>query len=51
MLHSVDWGAVAFGVVLVELDGKNATKDTGVRQLLAAQGHVYQLVKVAHTLF
>ena len=47
MLQSVDWGAVAFGIVLVELDGKNATKDTGVRHLLAAQGHVYQLVKVA----
>ena len=47
MLQSVDWGAVAFGIVLVELDGKNATKDTGVRHLLAAQGHVYKLVKVA----
>ena len=46
MLQSVDWGAVAFGIVLVELDGKNATKDTGVRHLLAAQGHVYQLVKM-----
>ena len=46
MLQSVDWGAVAFGIVLVELDGKNATKDTGVRHLLAAQGHVDQLVKV-----
>ena len=45
MLQSVDWGAVAFGVVLVELDGKNATKDTSVRHLLAAQGHAYQLVK------
>ena len=40
VLQSVDWGAVAFGIVLVELDGKNATKDTGVRHLLAAQGHV-----------
>ena len=47
MLQSVDWGAVAFGIVLVELDGKNVTKDTGVRHLLATQGHVYQLVKVA----
>ena len=47
VLQSVDWGAVAFGIVLVELDGKNATKDTGVRHLLAAQGHVYKLVKVA----
>ena len=47
MLQSVDWGAVAFGIVLVELDGKNATKDTGVRHLLGAQGHVYQLVEVA----
>ena len=46
MLQSVDWGAVAFGIVLVELDGKNATKDTGVRHLLAAQGHVDQLVEV-----
>jgi len=45
VLQSVDWGAVAFGVVLVELDGKNATKDTSVRHLLAAQGHAYQLVK------
>ena len=50
MLQSVDWGAVAFGIVLVELDGKNTTKDTGVRHLLAAQGHVYQLVKVAPVL-
>jgi len=47
VLQSVDWGAVAFGIVLVELDGKNATKDTDVRHLLAAQGHVYQLVEVA----
>ena len=38
MLQSVDWGAVAFGIVLVELDGKNATKDTGVRHLLAPGG-------------
>ena len=50
MLQSVDWGAVAFGIVLVELDGKNATKDTGVRHLLAAQGHVDQLVKVTPVL-
>ena len=50
VLQSVDWGAVAFGIVLVELDGKNATKDTGVRHLLAAQGHVHQLVKVAPVL-
>ena len=47
VLQSVDWGALAFSIVLVELDGKNATKDTGVRHLLAAQGHVYKLVKVA----
>ena len=47
VLQTVDWGAVAFSIVLVELDGKNTTKDTGVRHLLAAQGHVYYLVKVA----
>ena len=46
VLQSVDWGALAFSIVLVELDGKNTTKDTGVRHLLAAQGHVYYLVKV-----
>jgi FkbM family methyltransferase len=38
VLETIDWSAVTFDVLMVELDGKNATKDVKVRQLLRAKG-------------
>ena len=41
VLRTVDWDAVTFGVLLVEQDGKNTTKDNAVRELLRAKGYEY----------
>ena len=38
VLQTIDWSAVTFGVLMVELDGKNQTKDVKVRELLRAKG-------------
>ena len=41
VLQTIDFAAVTFGVLMVEQDGKNPTKDEGVRQLLRAKGYSY----------
>lgn len=41
VLHSVDFGAVTFGVIVVEADEHNEAKNAAVRKLLA--GHGYHL--------
>ena len=38
VLETINWSAVTFDILMVELDGKNATKDVEVRQLLRSKG-------------
>lgn len=39
VLKTIDWDATTFGVLMVELDGKNSAKDDEVRSLLSARGY------------
>ena len=39
VLKTIDWSSTKFDVLLVELDGKNGTKDDEVRALLRARGY------------
>jgi FkbM family methyltransferase len=41
VLESLNFNVTAFGVVIVEADGSNATKDQLVRDLLEANGYSY----------
>eukprot|EP00908_Phaeocystis_cordata_P002863 Transcript_13107.p1 GENE.Transcript_13107~~Transcript_13107.p1 ORF type:complete len:1268 (-),score=81.37 Transcript_13107:143-3946(-) len=41
VLNTIDWSAVSFDVIMVELDGKNYTKDEQVRAVLRSQGFRY----------
>lgn len=39
VLQTVDFGALSFGVLVIEADGDNMDKDQGVRDLLASHGY------------
>lgn len=41
VMQTIDWSAVTFGVVMVELDGKAPSKDIAVRKMLRANGYAY----------
>ena len=48
VLQTIDWSAVTFGVLMVELDGKAPTKDADVRRLLRKCGFRYSGVTGSH---
>ena len=48
VLQTIDWSAVTFGVLMVELDGKAPTKDADVRRLLRKRGFRYSGVTGSH---